>query len=344
MADFPKLQRLRTDDENMEKIHLAARKGQIDEVKRLIEIGVDPCIANRFGCTALHLACKFGQCETANYLASIADVQSSWHGQKPIHLAVIANQLELVKALISGYTERGKPVETLLNDCDEMEITQIGEHFKHIRGQTALHWCVGLGPDYMDMLKLLVSSGASPTAKDKENETPLMRAMEFKWDEAVEVMLEGQTSATLRMDYQDKQGRTHIHWAVLANHEDYAARFLDLGHDVNMEDNNHIAAVSIAIQGAMPEIVKRMLQVCDPFIVQNAPFHNGTSVIPDRIQWLDFVENEENKKEVIRLLQSRLDEIVASLDDGTKKKKKRKASVKRMKLAPSAPVRSMSKK
>lgn len=343
MTDFPKLARMKADDENMEKIHLAARKGQTEEVQRLIEIGLDPCIPNRFGCTALHLACKFGQSETAKYLATISDVQTSWHGQKPIHLAVIANKLDLVKALIAGYTERGKPLDMLLNECDEMEITEIGEHFKHIRGQTALHWCVGLGKDYLEMMKLLVHSGASPTAKDKDNETPLMRAMEFKWDEAMEVMLEGQTSSTLRLDYQDKMGRSHIHWAVYSNHEDYALRFLELGHDLNLEDNEHLAAVCLAVMGAMPQVVKIMLAGCDPFIVQNAPFHNGTTVLPDRIKWLDFVDSDDRKREVIHLLQHRLDEIVASLDDGTKKKRKKKPSVKRMKLAPSAPMRGRSK-
>lgn len=343
MTDFPKLPRMKALDENMEKIHLAARKGQTEEVQRLIEIGVDPCIPNRFGCTALHLACKFGQSETAKYLASIADVQTSWHGQKPIHLAVMANQLELVRSLIEGYSARGKAIEVILNECDEMEVTQIGEHFKHVRGQTALHWCVGLGQDYLEMLKLLVSAGASPTTKDKDNETPLMRAIEFKWDEAFNIMLEGHTgSNNLRLDYQDKQGRTHIHWAVLYNHEDYAIRFLELGHDVNMEDNDHNSIMSVAVTAAMPELVAPVLARCDPFMIQNAPFHNGTTVIPERIKFLDFVESEDKKKEVIHLFQKRLDEIVASLDDGTKKKKK-KALITRMKLAPSAPIRARTK-
>eukprot|EP00796_Vickermania_ingenoplastis_P000810 gene810-451_t len=346
MTDFPKLTRMKADDENMEKIHLAARKGQTEEVQRLIEIGVDPCIPNRFGCTALHLACKFGQSDTAKYLASISDVQTSWHGQKPIHLAVIANKLDLVKALIDGYMSRGKSVDALLNECDDMEITEIGTHFKHIKGQTALHWCVGLGPEYLAMLKLLVECGASPTAKDRDNETPLMRAMEFQWDEAVEIMLNGQGSGSLRLDYQDKEGRSHIHWAVLANHEDYALRFIELGHDLNMEDNEHNAAVFMAIRGAMPTLSKTMLAGCDPFLVQNAPFHNGTTVFPERITWLDYVgadkEWEEKKRECIHHLQKRLDDIIASLDDGTKKKK-RKPSVKRMKLAPSAPMRGRSK-
>lgn len=344
MTDFPKLPRLKALDENMEKIHLAARKGQTEEVQRLIEIGVDPCIPNRFGCTALHLACKFGQCETAKYLASIADVQTSWHGQKPIHLAVVANQLDLVKALIEGYTARGKAIETILNECDEMELTQIGTHFKHIRGQTALHWCVGLGPDYLEMLKLLVSVGASPTAKDRDNETPLMRAIEFQWDEAVEIMLEEHANGSnLRLEYQDKQGRSHMHWAILYNHEDYALRFLQLGHDVNLEDNDHNSIMSLSITAAMPELAAPVLTTCDPFVIQNAPFHNGTSVIPERIKFLDFVDSEEKKKEVIHLLQKRLDEIVASLDDGTKKKKKKARSVTRMKLAPSAPIRTRQK-
>lgn len=346
MTDFPKLPRLKADDENMEKIHAAARKGQTDEVHRLIQSGIDPTIPNRFGCTALHLACKFGQVDTAKYLASVSDVQSAWHGQKPLHLAVLSNKLDLVSALVDGAKERGKPLESMLNDCDEMEVTQIGTHFKNCSGQTALHWCVGLEEAYLPMAQLLVQLGASPTAKDKEGETPLMRAMEFGNTAALQLMLSSVSSpGALRWDYTDKAGRSHLHWAITYNYEDDALRFIEMGHDMNMADQEQIVPLYLAIRGAMVRLTTVLLKEGDPFLVQNAPFHNGKVVLPDRISWLNYVDSEEAKASVISLLQHRLDEVTASLDDGTttKKKKTRGGSVKRMKLAPSAPVRARSK-
>ncbi|KAG5473494.1 hypothetical protein LSCM4_03563 [Leishmania orientalis] len=351
MTDFPKLNRIKSDDENMERIHVAARKGQTDEVRRLIETGVSPIIQNRFGCTALHLACKFGCVDTAKCLASAGEVHTSWHGQKPIHLAVLSNKLDLVMALVEGAKERGQTPESLLNECDEREVSEVGCHVKHCKGQTALHWCVGLGPDYLPMIKLLVQLGASPTAKDKADETPLMRAMEFGHREALDTMLENVPNRnSLRLDYADKQGNSHLHWAILTNCEDVAIRFVELGIDVNMEDNDHTVPLYLSLRAAMVPLTKELLDRSDVFLIQACPYHNGTTVLPDRIAWLDFVPADADgaKQEVVRLLQEKLDEVARSLSagvDGTAKKKKKKIAppVKRMHLAPSAPVRTRSR-
>ncbi|KAG5490442.1 hypothetical protein JKF63_00562 [Porcisia hertigi] len=349
MTDFPKLNRLKSDDESMEKIHVAARKGQTDEVRRLIDTGVSPTIQNRFGCTALHLACKFGCVETAKYLARAAEVHSSWHGQKPVHLAVMANKLDLVEALVEGAKERGQLPEILLNECDEREVHEIGSHVKHCRGQTALHWCVGLGKEYLPMIKLLVQLGASPTAKDKADETPLMRAMEFCNREALDAMLENiPNKNSLRLDYADKKGYSHLHWAIVSNSEDVALNFLKLGIDVNMEDNEHVVPLYLAVRAAMVSLTKELVEKSDVFLIQNCPYHNGTTVLPDRIAWMDFVPADADtaKQEVVHLLQEKLIEVTRNLNVGAGapvKKKKASTSVSRMKLAPSAPVRGRSR-
>ncbi|KPI83070.1 hypothetical protein ABL78_7904 [Leptomonas seymouri] len=348
MADFPKLARIKSEDENMEKIHVAARKGQTEEVRRLITLGINPTIQNRFGCTALHLACKFGCVETAKYLASVAEVHTSWHGQKPIHLAVLSNKMDLVKALVDGAKVRGQSIESLLNECDDREVKEIGTHVKHCKGQTALHWCVGLGPEYLPMLKLLVQLGASPTVKDRDDETPLMRAMEFGWPEALETMLDNVVNKnSLRLDYMDRKGHSHLHWAILTNNEPIALRFVEMGHNVDMEDAEHVVPLYLSVRAAMVQLTAKLAGMTDSVLVQSCPFHNGTTVVRDRIAWLSFVSTDADaepaKIEVIRLFQAKLTEVTASLGDGPKdgeKKKKRAANpVKLMKFAPSAPYR-----
>ncbi|RNE98769.1 ankyrin [Trypanosoma rangeli] len=340
MTSFPRLPRLRVDDENMEKIHCGARRGQTEEVKRLVELGVDPAIPNRFGCTALHLACKFGQVEAAKYLASICDVHGAWHGQKPLHLAVLANKEELVEALVAGAKERGRNVEIMLNECDDSAMDEIGEHHIHTDGQTALHWCVALGEDYLSMLKLLIKLGASPTTKNKENVTSMMYAIRFGNEAAMEAMLAGVKTQQLRLDYQDKEGRTHLHYAILYNRQDYAMRFIEMGHDPQIEDDKHDTPLFLALRATMPELLTYLLQNVDQFSVQQAPFHNGSVVMPERIEWLSFATDEQARVECIRLFQKRLDEV--SLRPEEAEKKKAKPTAKRMKLAPSAPIRSRS--
>ena len=58
MADFPKLARIKQDDENMEKLHCAARRGQTELIRRLIDTGISPTIANKF---AASRGLKYGQ-------------------------------------------------------------------------------------------------------------------------------------------------------------------------------------------------------------------------------------------------------------------------------------------
>ncbi|EPY25331.1 hypothetical protein AGDE_11876 [Angomonas deanei] len=328
--------------------------GTLEELKRLVNIGVDPTIANRFGCTALHLACKAGHVECAAYLSSVGDVSTEWHGQKPIHLAVLSNSIPLVKALVEGSTQAGRSAEILLNDCDDMLVTEVGTHLKTSKGQAPLHWCVGLGEAYFPMLQLLLSLGASPTCKDKEGETPIMRALEFHNDPALEALLSARPAASLQLHMRDADGRTHLHWAILANNEPVALRLLELGHDCNIEDEQKVVPLYLAVAAAMVTLVTKILEEGDPFLLQNAPFHNGTTILPDRIQWTKAVtESEEDpevlkkrKQQTVQLLQQKLDSINEGLrpaGETGEGKKKRSASAKKMNLAPSAPVRSRSK-
>ena len=193
MSDIPKLARIKQDDENMEKLHIAARKGQLDHVRRLIGLGVNPSIQNKFGCTALHLACKFGQVNAVRELAPNSDLQQPWHGQKPLHLAVVANNHEVVKVLIESVRAAAKtPFEIFLNDSDEYEHSYDvgGGRSRHVSGQTVLHWCVGLGASHKEMMATLLEYGANPMAKDRSGETALMRAIEFGNTEAFDMMME----------------------------------------------------------------------------------------------------------------------------------------------------------
>lgn len=333
MADFPKLPRIKQDDENMEKMHCAARRGQAELVRRLVSMGISPNIQNKFGCTALHLACKFGQAAAAKELARVTDLNTPWHGQKPIHLAVIANNQQIVKILVDGAKEQGKSADSVLSELDEFETSEIGEHHKFVQGQSALHWCVGLGHPYNAMLKLLVSLGGSPTGKDKNGETPLMRAIEFNNVEAFQIL----TSAEkLRLDICDKFGRSHLHYAFLFNRREFAARLVELNHDVTLEDQDKVSVMHLATRAAFPLVLDHVLDLLDPFVIQSAPFHNGTAVLPERIEFLPFVaETDPNRAETIKVFQKKLDLVAKGQPTNARKP----GGPVNMMVAPSAPIK-----
>lgn len=342
MTEFPKLARIKQDDENMEKIHCAARRGQTELVRRLISMGIPATIQNKFGCTALHLACKHGQIGPVKELAPLSDLSQTWHGQKPLHLAVLSGKEDVVRALVDAAKEQGKTVESFLNECDDYEVEEIGQYPKHVAGQTALHWCVGL--NMIPMMKTLLALGASPTAKDRSGETVIMRAIELNAEEAFDILLK--SSPTLRLDICDKAGRSSLHWAIRANRPAMAARLFDAGHEVNIEDEAKVTPFLLAAYAAMPQLLERLLETADQFMLQNATFHNGVHVLPERIEWLPFVTDEAAKAEVVKTLQKKLDSITkgagglgstinTQLSTTTRDTKKTAP----LTLAPSAPVK-----
>lgn len=328
MADFPKLPRVKTDDENMEKIHCAARRGQTDLVRRLIASGVNPNIQNKFGCTGLHLACKYGQIGATRELAPHAELGSTWHGQRPLHLATQSGNLDVVTVLIESIRALGRDLAPFINECDEYELFEVMGKPKHITGQTALHWAVAARNHAM--IKTLLSLGASVVAKDKNGETPLMRAIEFNLVEEFQLLL---SVPNLRLEVGDKAGRTHLHWCLVKNRPDMAKAVLAYGHDVSLEDNEKQTPWMLAAVGGMPVLLDQMLNLVDPFAFQQAAFHNGTTVLPERITWQPWVTDDNMHTEIVKILQKRLDLVTKAHAPATAPGKKP------MVVAPSAPVK-----
>ena len=339
MADFPKLPRIKQDDETMEKLHGAARRGQLDVLRKIIASGVNPNIPNKFGCTALHLACKFGHEAIVRELTPVSEINAVWHGQRPIHYAVLAKNEGVVKMLVDCAREQGKLPEYVLSEIDDVETSDIGPEpgKKRVFGQTVLHWCVGLGAAYLPMLKFLIALGAPPTCRDKFGETPLVRAIEFNNMDAFKALLEGKP---LRLEVCDKNAQSHLHWAMKCGRPDLAKMLIERGHDLTFEDHNKNSIISLSIRAAMPVVLEPALEAADLFAVQSIPFHNGTTVVLERIEWLPHIsENDPDRAEVIRLLQKKLDAINKSNPAPKRPVPAPAPTVPTMTLAPSAPIK-----
>lgn len=377
MAEIPKLARIKQDDENMEKLHIAARKGQLDHIRRIIGLGVNPTIQNKFGCTALHLACKFGQIAAVRELTPISDLSQAWHGQKPLHLAVVANNQEVVKVLIEGVKASSRtPFEVFINDCDDYETTlDLGNgRGRNIVGQTVLYWCVALGPAYKDMMKLLLASGANPMAKDRAGESALMRAIELGNREAFDLMIEagaqgaeapppppvieGITSSpvaspssppfaklptNLRLESSDKLGRTCLHYALYYNQPEMAAVLLKYGYDVNWgDDTDKQSPIMLALRGAFPHILEILINHPECKDLLDVKDKMGREAFPDSIEYLPFVGESDagHKAEALKVFQKRFEVLHPTINEAEKKSKgakKKPAKDTPMTLAPSAP-------
>ena len=307
MTDIPKLARIKQDDENMEKLHTAARRGQTELLNRLISTGIDPSIQNKFGCTALHLTCKHGHATATRFMVQVgSNISAAWHGQRPLHLAVQSKNTEVIQVLVNALKEAGKDVASFINENDEYVANEVGHYTKEVHGQTALHLAIAL--ENTAMVHHLLSMGASPTSKDRVGETPIMRAIEFNQIETLRTLMSAPKDSALRLDICDKQGRSSIHWAISHNRVEMAQMLLKANHDVNIEDGEKITPFLLAAYAGMYQLLEQMLPQADQFAFLSANFHNGVSVQPDRMPWLTFASMDE-KTEVQKMLQKKLDSI-----------------------------------
>lgn len=325
MADFPKLQRIRQEDEDCDKIMLAARKNQLEVIKKLVESGVNPDIRNKFGCGAISAAIKWGQVACLKYLAPISDLTVSWHGRKPLALCMESPRpLEVAEVLLSTLKEQGKDAAAFINECDDFEkvldLTPYGLEPRKVPGETMLHSCVMTRN--FDMLRLLLSLGGTANTKDRLGETVLMRAIEINAQPEFDLLA---SHPETRVDTSTREGKTNLHQALLCGREGMAKKLIELGADVSIEDSDKNSAMAHALRGGFHEILDAILPLIDPFVIQSASFHNGVAILPER---LDFKPNvdEASRTETIKVLQKKLD-VMREKDaptDSPKRKKPKK--------------------
>ena len=157
-------------------LHLAAEKGNVEEIKALIANGADINAIDERGNTSLHLAALKGHAVIAKMLISSgADVNAKRNslGDTPLHLAVMLSpNLDLINTLIAagadvnakdnkGYTPlhtaaTGTKLQILemASDTTKKDIQEVTEN-------------------YVDILKRLIAAGSDVNAKDNNGKTPL---------------------------------------------------------------------------------------------------------------------------------------------------------------------------
>jgi len=149
--------------------HPAVRDGDLNTVKFLLIIGVDPNAQNIFG-TPLHTAVR-------NYHLGILKVLLE-HGADPnikdicgctpLHTATIDYNLEMVKVLL----EHGAD-----------------PNVKDNKRETPLHQAAFFR-SHVEMVKVLLEHGANPNIENLTGETFHSRAINYGWVEIVKVLLD----------------------------------------------------------------------------------------------------------------------------------------------------------
>jgi ankyrin repeat protein len=155
----------------------AARHGQVDEVKRLLEEGDDPNAVDVDGETPLHAAARWGRAEVVEVLlAHAADPEAKGlYGMTPLQVAVVEAQAGAARVLLRN---------------------RANSNSRDLFGRSSLYYAAARGN--RDLVALLLEHGADPRMADDRGTTPLHIAARLGSPALVEALLARGANPTAR--------------------------------------------------------------------------------------------------------------------------------------------------
>ncbi len=187
-------------------------------------------------------------------------------GNTPLHLAVLADKLQVVEKLIEG----GADVNA-----------------KNNHGATPLHWAA-LNQN-VNILEKLIEKGANVNEKNKYDNVPLHYAAGYGSLSVIEKLIEGGADVNAK----NNNGNTPLHWAVKSSHLE-VAKFLISNHaDVNAKNKDGWTSLHFAAAYGNLNIVKLILDKSDYVDAR------GALAVANTL-------NEEDSLEIRNLLEGRI--------------------------------------
>jgi ankyrin repeat protein len=233
-------------------LHKAAREGDADRVRELLDAGADVNVRNadkqRLQYTPLHWATYYGHLEIAAILISRGadlDAEAPTYST-PLYLAAEQGHPKVVEFLISKGAEvnvkSNKWGYTPLHRAAWESVTMR----KHLGGRTVAE--AELNENYLEIVGMLLEKGAKVNARDNGGKTPLDQAVRNGEKEIV---------ALLR-----KHGGRHgtIDGAAYGGDIEAVKGFLANGVEVNVKGGSIMGApLHYAAQGGHLDIVELLL-------------------------------------------------------------------------------------
>lgn len=204
LPDQPLVQRLDEGEQPMATTNTvlapllkAAKNGEIEEVRKLIDEGSSVQERGPGGETALHWAAGYGHKEIVDLLISKgADVNTTdTTGMTPLHMAAQEGQTEVARFLLA------KKADPNADNADDM---------------TPLHLAAASGRS--DLVRLLLASGAPVDLQDNTGSTPLHLAAAYGHGEVVTLLL----AEGAKISISDNDGNSPEDLANANDHIDIA--------------------------------------------------------------------------------------------------------------------------
>lgn len=220
---------------NQKNMFAAAEKGNLEELKRIINAGADMEGVDINSRTVLHYAAKGGSRGVVQYLLShqVHPLTPDFIGQTPLHVAAANGQFSVLEHFL---LER-PPIHLVDNDK-----------------RTVLHLAAQSG--HLDTVKLLLRHHADKRARDKKTLTPLHYAVKSNHRSVVEALLDPQEHVD-----GDKtvEGKTSLMMAAECGYVKLTRYLLSKKADVNHTNDIGATALLMAAENGHSDVVKTLL-------------------------------------------------------------------------------------
>jgi ankyrin repeat protein len=238
---------------------IAAQKGELELVEKLIELGADKEAKTAEGFTALMTAVHSGKLEIVEKLIELgADKEAKTaEGITALMDAAFNGKLEVVEKLIELGAD--KEAKTAIGFTSLMAAAYLGEHeivkklielgadkeAQNAEGYTALMFAAFNGK--LKIVEKLIELGADKEAQDAEGYTALMIAARYGELEIVEKLIELGADKDAQNSQSNQDNACVIEFFKAIDHNDIAAvkANLSLVNTANSDDNSAVFMATI---------------------------------------------------------------------------------------------------
>ncbi len=310
---------------NLPLVHYAVHQKNVPMLKMFLNHGGDVHAKNAYGVPLIVCAIQSGSCEMIELLlANQCDVNAMYQRKTLLHRAVTLGNQKVVRLLVQhhadvglkdryGYTaihlamihhqndlqKRRALLSALIKEQDKSIL-----NIPNLRGTPPLHCAI---ENYdVEVVKILIENGADLSATDKNQITPLFKALYSPRDldgrrdrreEIVKLLLE---AAPDSVNQPDNQGVTPLCVAVYNFDLLMLQELLNNGADVNSQDEKGNTPLHVAIRTGgfckimIEELLKKGADVDIPNKAGLTPFHFAFLFRCDNALLKKFLDKSQN--------------------------------------------------
>ncbi|BET36035.1 MULTISPECIES: ankyrin repeat domain-containing protein [Wolbachia] len=283
------------------ELFAAVRSGDANQVADLINKGDDVNARDNRGNTPLHLAVLADKLQVVEKLIEGgADVNAkNNHGATPLHWAALNQNVNILEKLI----EKGANVNE-----------------KNKYDNVPLHYAAGYGS--LSVIEKLIEGGADVNAKNNNGDTLLHLATKNSHLDVLEKLIKEGANVNER----NKYGNIPLHWAASYGRLSIVEELIEGGADVNAKNNNGNTPLHWAVKSSHLEVAKFLISNHADVNAKNkdgwtslhfAAAYGNLNIVKLILDKSDYVDargalavantlNEEDSLEIRNLLEGRI--------------------------------------